>query len=328
LSSFLILFIAHSGASILRNSNVFAFSVYLSFFDVIGILLIILTWSNWEYKQPLWKQIMIMTMVCFVSLGIAYAVSTKETFWGRNVEAMLLKRALTFEKGSLGFASWRWWEVLYSRFGWSFSFSMRVVGTVVFSLILILIITLGIIIYKYINSRKRTSVDSNPIIPTTLVVFLIIGILCSPTGILGGGRKIYDCHRGVITTYEDAIDLLTNFVEQGDSVYWIGSDTQPILLGLIEKKNIELFPPQLNSQYSFWIGGDPDQLSRAGFWNEELANEWIKESNVLLFEDQALSGWFSDIDLPIVLNSFQKVGETSEIGCSAGQRISVYRRSQ
>jgi hypothetical protein len=328
LSLFLILFFAHTGASIFRNSNIFAFTVYLTFFDVLGILLIILTWADWEYKQPLWKQLAMLMVISFIGLGLAYTVSGEGTIFGRNVKELLLGKALSFEDGKLVIASWRWWEVLYSRLGWTFSTSLKIVGIVVFTSMSFLILALGIFILKRVNTRGRANTNSDQIIPYILVVFLSFGSLISPTEILGGGWRIYDCQQGVLKTYQDAVESISDHVDLGDSVFWVGSDTQPVLLGLVEEKNVQLFPQQLNSQYSFRIGGNVDQLAREGFWNVTLAQEWIKGSQVLLFEEQALSGWFNAVYPLIDLGEFEKVGETSMIGCSAGQRISIYRRVQ
>ena len=324
---FFMLFLAHFGASILQNFNIYAFSVYLSFFDILGIFLVISTWADWNYEPPFWKRLFIGLGIGFVSLGIAYTASGEETLYGIGIKKLLQKNALTFEGGNVEFASWRWWEVLNSRLGWNFSTSLKIT-VIVLLIFIVLIIT--VVISTLLNRlfRDNKDVPTKLSIPHILVVFLGIGILSSPTDILGGGRQLYDCQIGVIQTYDDAVDNISKFVEHGNQVFWIGSDTQPVLLGLVEEKDIQLFPQQLNSQYSFRLGGNSDQLARAGFWNPSLAQEWINGSQVLLFEEQALSGWFNTVYPLIDLEEFEKVGETSIIGCSAEQRISIYRRSQ
>ncbi len=324
---FFLLFLAHFGASILQNFNIYAFSVYLSFFDILGIFLVISTLVDWNYEPPFWKQWLIGLGIGFVCIGIAYTASGEKISYGIGIKKLLMRNALTFEDGNIGFASWRWWEVLNSRLGWHFSTSLKITGIVLF-IFFVLIITVGISTLLNRLDRYNKDVPTKLSIPHILVVFLVIGILSSPMDILGGGRQLYDCRIGVIQTYDDAVDNISKFVEHGDQVFWIGSDTQPVLLGLVEEKDIQLFPQQLNSQYSFRLGGDADQLARAGFWNVQLAQEWINGSKVLLFEEQALSGWFNAIYPLIELGEFEKVGETSVIGCSAKQRILIYRRSQ
>jgi hypothetical protein len=164
--------------------------------------------------------------------------------------------------------------------------------------------------------------------PAVLIVFLCLGILFSPLDILGGGRHNYDCQIGVVNTYDNAVELVSNYVEPDDSIFWIGSDTQPVLLGLVEEKDIQLFPQQLNAQYSFRIGGKVEQLSKRGFWNPQLAQDWIDISDILLFEEQAISGWFSPFLPQVDIKEFEYIGETNMIGCSEEQKLSIYRRSQ
>ncbi len=86
------------------------------------------------------------------------------------------------------------------------------------------------------------------------------------------------------------MDEISNYIDSGNHVFWIGSGTQSVLLGLMVERGIEIFPQQLNSQYSFRFGGNADQLARWGFWNTALAQEWINGSEILLLEKQALFG--------------------------------------
>ncbi len=324
---YIILFIAHFWASILQNYNIFAFSVYLSFFEIVGILILIITAADWNYEPPLITRMLIGIGIACVSFGTAFSVSTESNKYGQIVKGLLLKKAYSFQDGSIVTAPWKWWGVLYSQFGWEFSTSLKVIGIVLF-ISIVLTLTVGISFLLNFLFLSNDDSPKKPFLSQVLVVFLGLGILFSPTDILGGGRHNYDCQIGVIRTYDDAVDEISNYIDNGNHVFWIGSGTQPVLLGLVVEKGIEIFPQQLNSQYSFRFGGNADQLARWGFWNIALAQEWINGSDILLFEKQALSGWFDPVYPQIDLEGFEMVGETSMIGCFEKQKIFIFRRSQ
>jgi hypothetical protein len=69
-------------------------------------------------------------------------------------------------------------------------------------------------------------------------------------------------------------------------------------------------------------------LARRGFWNEDLAQEWIDQADTLLFEEQSYTGWFVPILPYINLDDFVQVGATSPTGCSADERILIYQKDQ
>ena len=158
-----------------------------------------------------------------------------------------------------------------------------------------------------------------------IVVFLIVGIGLSPTEFFGGGWNFYDCKEGVFDSYKDAANEISKYVENGDQIFWIGVDTQSVLLELSEIRSYKIYPQQLNAMNTFRLGGDTDTLTRIGLWNDEIAQDWIDGSQVLLFEEQALSRWFGDVYQQINLDHFKMVGETGDIGCSTNQRITIYK---
>jgi hypothetical protein len=159
-----------------------------------------------------------------------------------------------------------------------------------------------------------------------LLLFLILGILLTPTELLGGGFDFYDCGTGAIGQYRIAVNLISGFIESGDRVFWIGKDTQVVLLGMHDNKDFRIYPQQLNSIHSFRIGGNREELNKAGFWQKAQAQEWIDMSDLLLFEQQAVAGWFEDTYQQLDLSNFEKVAESNNIGCTYSHRIYIYRR--
>jgi hypothetical protein len=68
-------------------------------------------------------------------------------------------------------------------------------------------------------------------------------------------------------------------------IYW--DAYAPVLL--LYLPDVEIFPPQLNADYSYAQGGDPDQLVKFGRWNLALANSWLEQADRILVEEASLS---------------------------------------
>jgi len=326
ISLFSLLFAMHFWNSITLDFNVFAFSVYLGFFDILGILLVITTVNNWNLDTRIPTQIIMSITLFIISLGIAYASSEVESSYGLSIQGLLTRRALSFEGGKIVLAPWKWWEVFKGRLGWEYSTTVKITGVLLFMLVA-LILTFGVsYLLKYLN--KTNEYGKKPTISYILVSFLVLGIILTPTDFLGGSRHIYDCQPGVISTYEKAADEISLHIDDEEQVLWIGTDTEVVLIELMEKKSIKIFPQSLNTRYTFRFGGNTDQLASRGFWNEELAQDWIDQSDTLLFEEQAINGWFKHISPLVDMKDFIMVGETSMTGCSSDERILIFQRSQ
>jgi hypothetical protein len=320
---FLVLLALHFYASITLNYNIFAFTVYLTFFDILGIFLLVTTVPNWNLDVKLIKRIIVCLLLVLIILGVAYTVSEIGTPYGLTIREILSRRAFTFEGGKITRASWKWWEVFKGRLGWEYTTTVRILAGTIF-LGSISILTLGFSLLLFIKDKT----NKGPYVSYVLIVFLSLGIILSPTGFLGGSRKNYDCQLGVIETYDRAVGEISSYIDAGDEIFWIGSDTEVVLIGLIEEQDISIYPQLLNTRYSFRFGGDPDQLARRGFWNEDLAQDWIDGSDTLLFEEQSFTGWFDPIMPYINLDDFEMVGATSPTGCSPDERILIYQRVQ
>jgi hypothetical protein len=53
----------------------------------------------------------------------------------------------------------------------------------------------------------------------------------------------------------------------------------------------DTYPPQINDGSTSCIGGDTDEFSRHGLWNEELNDRWLQEADFILIE-----AWRYDAD--------------------------------
>lgn len=322
-SLFLILFLLHGYAALLKNFNVFAFSVYLSFFEILGILLIISTIQLWEKAQPSWKLYLIALLILTMSLGIFYSYAGTQTYVGKQIGLLLSKKSIQIQNGRIIRAPLRIWETIKDIIGWRYRTSVNIFST--FALLVVEAALLGGFVWlmKYVSGFERSSTKAYLL----LVGFLGFGILVSPTPILGGEIHNFSCHPGVIAEHERAADTLIQYVEDGDRVVWIGSNTQSVLLEIMDSKEIYLYPQQLNSHYSYRLGGDSTNLARHGFWNDTLEDQWLAEANVVLIERQTVEGWHGPLDPDGELSEYEQVAQTQAFGCFGDKQITAYRRA-
>jgi hypothetical protein len=154
-----------------------------------------------------------------------------------------------------------------------------------------------------------------------LITFLATGFFLSRTVLFGGGYHNYDCSGDVLKGYEEVGNQLAKLIPPGSTVYWDGGNSAVPLLYL---KDIHIFGPQINSDYSFRLDGDPDALYRYGFWNEQLAFEWADESDFILIEERQFNSWHENL---VEENGFHMVAETGPaLPCREDSNILVFRR--
>ena len=320
---FSILLIMHGYASLFKDFNVFAFSIYLSFFEILGILFLVNTFPEWRKRQPSWKLYLIALLILAVSLGVFYSYAGTQTVFGKQIGLLLSKNSLQFQNGRILRAPWRIWETFKGTLGWNYRTSVFVFSII--SLLVVEVVLLGIFVWLMKLSGKYKGVDSMAY--GLLVGFLGLGILLSPTRILGGEMHNFSCRPGVIAEHERAADTLVHNIKNGDRVVWIGSNTQSVLLEIMASKNISLYPQQLNAQYSYRLGGDSTYLARHGYWNDKLERNWLAEADVILIERQAVEGWHGPLDPDGELVDYDQVVQTQTIGCFGNKQITLYRRA-
>ena len=132
-----------------------------------------------------------------------------------------------------------------------FGFLRRLIPTIAGFLtgILILIITLGVIRVSDRIKESKIKTASFQLPPYgywALLIFLLAGILLSPTKALGGGRNEYDCSGDVIDSYQAAGNHLAEQIPPGSLVYWKGTLSSAPLLYV---PGIRIYPSQINASY-------------------------------------------------------------------------------
>ncbi len=333
------LFVMHVWAALIKSPSVFGFSVYLSFFEILGILLVVVSSKNWRWELPFWRRYTAFGLMAIIILGIGYTAANKRTLPWIILKWILRHRAIRVDDGRILLAPWQWWEVLESKFGWPFLDVLSVSSQLILIILAVGILVLAVKVLSQKSGarllkprgfwRLRKSLPQNidkipkTIASLSLVLMLIGGTLASPLEVLGGGRHNFDCERETITSYEEAAEHISKYVQPGGSVYWSGGDTQSVLLELGD--DIELFPQQLNSSFTYRPGYNTELLAKYGYWNDELNQQWLREADILLIEERVLGDWLLDyINHPESM--LDEVTSTAPIGCRDGANIKVYRR--
>lgn len=156
-----------------------------------------------------------------------------------------------------------------------------------------------------------------------LMLVFLLGTILSPTIILGAGYSTYDCTSDMIAVNEAAGKHLAQYISEGSSVYWKGGLSAAALLYL---PRIKIYPAQLNGDYSYIIGGDLEAMQKYGFWNEELARQWVSESDFVLIQERYYRGWLSQ---QVNDGSFTELEiSPSTIPCRNDAKIHIFRRKQ
>jgi hypothetical protein len=150
---------------------------------------------------------------------------------------------------------------------------------------------IGFAIWSFLKNKKVLHAYSFGVI--IAVVFLITGIIFSPTVALGGGFNQWECNMNVLKTYAQTGQFLASNLSPSDLVYWEGRNAVAVLLYV---PNIAIFPQQLDDQWNFFHGGDSNALARLGFWNDELAKFWRDKANVIIIQQVDYIVWQPYLD--------------------------------
>jgi hypothetical protein len=154
-----------------------------------------------------------------------------------------------------------------------------------------------------------------------LVIFFVLGAILTPSQVLAGGYEVYECSGDVIQAYESVGKYLSEAIPPGSSVYWKGGLSAVPLLYL---PGIKIYPAQVNADYSFREGGDPNSLARYGFWNKEMALQWLNEADFVLVQARYFGDWLADA---ISQGQFVELDSSPPVvNCMDNAEIRIFRR--
>jgi hypothetical protein len=124
----------------------------------------------------------------------------------------------------------------------------------------------------------------------------------------------------VIHANEQAGGYLAENIPAGSTVFWNGGlSVAPLLYA----PGARIYLPQINDGYAHRVGGDPDQLLKFGFWNDELSAQWMREADFVVVE-----GWrYTDMKEALPASAFDEFPRSPvQTSCLNGSGLRLFRR--
>ena len=315
----IIMLAAHALVTLGGEYCVFCFPLYISFFSALPFILLVLVWPdrNTNPARARWAALALILFFALAAHGSLPLISS--TFppanWVRGIALSEVPRigGLRIQEGTVPF-----WGLLEGLFGLTYEQSIEAIHAVVGNLLLLLAGTL--LGWALLALARRARLwGARPQLERILAVLLLGGLLLSPTGMLGGGYRTYDCGENIIEAYARLGAELDERVPDGALVFWRGGRSAVPLLYLTD---IQTFPTQLNGDYTYRLGGDADELEAYGLWNEGLMQRWLREADIILVEEDLLRTWLADA---LAAGSFDESPPTQPlVSCRERTAIAIY----
>jgi hypothetical protein len=334
-SLYALLFTMHAWTSLGGSHCVYCFSWYQYFFEFLALLVVIVTWRNWNWELSPWRKgiawVFIVVVVFSLVYGYVFHVgSGAQTDLDRMIEDILTLQVPRIVDWKIESGYIELWGLFANKFGlmarYAYDEAYELVETllgVLFALLLGSVILL--VLWQaagWLNERMQAEKPGR-FLPNRSVLALVMtffmGWLLTPTGLLGPTQDSYDCDLDVITSYETAGQQLAGQTPPGSKVFWRGGDTQALLLYL---KDVDFYPALFNANFAN-REGDSEQLERYGLWNDALIVEWAREADVILIEERNYSDWLGDY---VSSGEFNELEPIPEVGCRGGTSVHVYLR--
>lgn len=308
------LLLAHMWATLSKNYCVYCLPGYTTFFSLSGIVLIVITIAIWRKQMPVWYQLLLGVLVLLLSAGIGY--STFETIGNSLVDYKISRALVGYDPPSATISLGKW---LHNRYEMDNAYIRRLLPTLAGLGVGLLILVIALLVSAIYDRRQK--VQRWTFGYWVLVIFLLAGTLLFPTRALGGGDDFYECQGDVIQSYELAGEHLAQLIPPGSKIYWKGGLSAAPLLYI---PDIQIYPAQLNGDYTYYIGGDTDALSRYGFWNEELSQQWVHEADYILIQERYYSGWLAKVTNS---ESFEELAPTPPtVYCRQDAQIRIFKK--
>ena len=306
---FLGLLYMHAIASVTRDYCVFCFTPYIAFFNVAGILLLVVSVKSWNWRPSIVVQILLIVGLLVIFAGMGFSAF-------EDIGLSLLKLPAPRIHGFSilpGFVTW--WDILSNKLHASRNDAMQYASTAFGFLVGMMVLLVCYIVWRRMG---RDSLAKFGAFFASAV--LVLELVASP--VLHGSAGAIDCTSDVILANEQIGSYLRNIIPQGSLVYWNGGLSAAPLLYL---PGVKIFPPQINDGYSFISNGNTAELFRFGFWNEEMDAEWKATANFFIIEDWRYNSWKEFFNS----KQFDEFAR-SPVGtsCLEGSSLRIFRRSR
>lgn len=305
-----LLFLIHLWASVLKNYCVYCFSNYLSFFGIIGVVLLAigLYHVRIQNRTQFWNLITIILILTFcTAAGFSIHLDTGHFLMEMKVPRI---KDMRFIPGTVEL-----WTLLGNKFGLDYD-QLEIIIPTVFGFLAGIIIILITFLWNKIRKNSQSFIYSSFL--TTTILGSLLTFVCTEEQYSASYR---DCSENIIDTYESVGKYLNDIIPSGSKVWWY-STTGQILLSYID--DIQIYPPQLNYTFNYLVGGTSNEIYKYGYWNEDLALHWLEDTDYAIIENPNFRG---DIVKWIDTDKFEELAPTISISqCSPNDYFRVFRR--
>lgn len=278
--SFIFLLGMHAWAALTgRSCHFFCFSGYIGFFNAIGLLAVAAMAPFWRRELNWPRALVAGTIFLVLMTGIGFGTFDATGRWLADLSVPLLRG------GSVPL-----WGLFENRFGLDVRWTRRLLPTLAGLSFGLAALAAAWIWLRRQGDRGRRTVRA------AFVGVLCLGLVFSPSRLLGGGDETLDCGGNVVAGYEQAAAQIGTVVEAGDRVYYQGANSPIVLLYL---PGVQIYPPQLNNTFSFSDltgAGITEELLRYGYWNEDLRAQWLAEADYALVEARFYDQWQAAVE--------------------------------
>lgn len=278
----LVLWSLHFWATMSKNYCAFCLEGYTAFFIILGWLLLVLVLVQAAPARSRFRDLLTAVLILTVIVGIGFTMFEDIGLDLLELRLPFLKLDETPTFTQLPDLS----KILENRFSIDRRTSRFLIPTA-FALLAALSI-LGISLLAVALQRRKTS-GLRSFTMWALLITFALGALLSPTRLLGRGYTTFDCGGDIPAAYTQVGAYLASVIPPGSQVYWKGGLSVAPLLYV---PGIQIYPAQVNGDYSYFTDGDPQALQKYGFWNRELAEKWLQEADFILIEDRYYEDWF------------------------------------
>ncbi|HMB24945.1 MAG TPA: hypothetical protein VKP08_19005, partial [Anaerolineales bacterium] len=302
----LVLTYAHMQASIGSDVCVSCILLYIGYFDFVGFLLLVVAYRFLVKDLSAFRRTLVFLVGAIMIVSIGF--TTPEDLSADFAKAMIARLDRVYL-----------WNVWLRLTGVPHLKLFRFTFVIAVSVLLVVLFALGLLWTRRFYADRRVWARRVGLIGVNAL--LILGLILSPTKILGKGNDFFDCDgSNVLASYARAGEYLRSVIPPGSQVYWDGR-VDAIFLYL---PDVKIYPAQLNHTHSFFIGGDTDALLRTGLWNDVLAKQWLAETDYVLIEAGLRQAWVMEI---LENGSYVKLKSSPKTEkCRWQSAIMVYKR--
>jgi hypothetical protein len=258
----IVLYVAHMQVAFFGEFCISCILLYVGYFDFLGLMLLVIAAPILLKQLTPLRQGIVFAVIVLMILGIGF--SSHEDLSSDFAKAMIERLDGTYLWGAL---------IHYIDLPHLVLFRVTFV-----LLVSVLVIAVGAILLQILHRRFT----GGRIGILALNMLLILGLILSPTKVLGAGSDFFDCAgEDVFASYRRAGAELSQVIEPGSKIYWEGR----LLAIFLYLPDVNIYPPQMNHVHSYFTGGDSDTLLRFSQWNDELARQWLAEADYIMVQN-------------------------------------------